>query len=181
MPNNILTGYIGCNNQSAPHAAAVSSGTENYTMGSGALKGSTDDTSKTTGINQIFFEDKDGRRLSLGDIEEAIRKGDPEGGIASISHTSAITGKHTMIASELTQKVKTLMKKISGNFAEFDDAVVKARLGELEKVLEKTFSAPNDNSNSLIATIFRSKGGGRECKAGELVSKVVQHKKTRLH
>ena len=180
MPNNILTGYIGCNNQSAPHAAAVSSGSENYTMGSGALKGSTDDTSKTTGINQIFYEDKDGRRLSLGEIEDNIRKGDPEGGIQSVSLNHAITGKHTFIASPITQKVKTLMKKISGNFAEFDDAVVKTRLGELEPVLEKTFSAPNDNTNSLIATLFRSKGGGRECKDGELVSKVVHHKKTKL-
>ena len=72
------------------------------------------------------------------------------------------------------------MEKISGNFSVFDDAVVKTRLGDLEEVLEKTFSVPNDTSNSLIATIYRSKGGGRECKDGELVSKIVQHKKTRL-
>lgn len=180
MPNHILAGYLGCNNMSSPHAAAVSSGSENYTMGANKFIGSTDDTSQTTGINQIFYEDKDGKRLSLGEIEDNIRQGDPKGGIASASLKHAITGSHTMIASPLTKKVKTLMQKISGNFSIFEPAAVKARLGELEPVVETTFSAPNDTSNSLIATIFRSKGGGRECKAGELVSKVVQHKKTML-
>ena len=180
MPSHILAGHIGCSNKSAPHAAAVSSGSENYTMGTGKLNNSTDDTSQTTGIGQVYYEDQHGKRLSLGDIEDNIRKGDPEGGIASISLNHAITGKHTMIASELTQKVKTLMKKISGNFSIFDPAVVKERLGELDPVLEKTFTAPNDTSNSVITTIFRSKGGGRECKGGELVSKVIHHKKTRI-
>ena len=72
------------------------------------------------------------------------------------------------------------MKKISDNFSVFDPGVVETRLGKLEPVLEKTFTAANDTSNSVIATIYRSLTDGRECKAGETVSKVVHHKKTRL-
>ena len=30
MPSHILAGHIGCSNKSAPHAAAVSSGSETY-------------------------------------------------------------------------------------------------------------------------------------------------------
>lgn len=169
------------NSCASPQYAATdpTGGNKNFTTGTGEKKApNTETTSTTNGVNHVFYQDINGKRLSKREIQEALNLGIPNGGVDTVHVVSPILGVCTYTVGPLTAHDSAVHVTLTqeAKVADVNDLSLQKRLGKLTLFATVTGYAPNDTRKSAKFQLFGTDGSGSQCQANgnEIVTIVSQ-------